>query len=153
MNTLNFVLKEGTNIYLEKGQAMEAPMKKRKNDISSENTWELSQRVVELLATGAFRLATEGEKTNTPTLPTPAQAQISPMPIKRGRIPFGEKLSASGLEINENEMTLIKRIQELAKEGWSSAKIAKLLNAEDHVTKRAGKWTRTAVWRILQRHK
>ena len=45
----------------------------------------------------------------------------------------------------------IRRIQELARQKYSTEKIAQFLNKEDHETKRAGKWSRTAVWRILQR--
>lgn len=70
---------------------------------------------------------------------------------KCGPIPFGQKLGKNGLEIEENETALIKRICELAKQRWSSEKIAKRLNQEDHQTRRAGKWTRTAVWRILKK--
>ena len=130
-------------------------MKKRQEDFDSENITpaELSQRVVEILASAAVRLLTEGKKEDVspPTSTTPTWNYDCLTLPKRGPIPFGQKLGTKGLEINEKEMILIKRIQELAKEGWSSEKIAKLLNAEDHETKRAGKWTRTAVWRILKK--
>ena len=62
-------------------------------------------------------------------------------------------MSHEGLVENEIEMFLIRRIQELAEQGHSTEKIARQLNQEDHVSKRAGKWSRTAVWRILKRLK
>ena len=132
-------------------------MKKRQEDFDSESITpaELSQRVVDILASAAVRLLTEGKKEaiGPPTSTTPTWNYDCLTLPKRGPIPFGQKLGKNGLEVNENEMVMIKRIQELAKEGWLSEKIAKLLNAEDHETKRAGKWTRTAVWRILKRLK
>ena len=132
-------------------------MKKKRKEIGSENitSAELSQRVVEILASAAFRLATEGEKenANSTTSITPTQSEDFSIPMKRGRIPFGQKLSTEGLVTNGTEMLLIKRIQELAEQGCSSEKIARQLNKEDHQTKRAGRWTRTAVWRILKRLK
>jgi hypothetical protein len=50
-------------------------------------------------------------------------------------------------------MIWVRRIQELASQKLSTEKIARHLNEEDHETKRAGKWSRTAVWRTLQQLK
>ena len=77
---------------------------------------------------------------------------IEPIPIHKilpeipriGRIPFGE--------IKE-EAIWINRIIGLNAQSLSSEKIAKTLNREDHSSIRSGKWTRTAVWRILKRNR
>jgi len=127
-------------------------MKKKQKEIGSEDIQELSQRVVELLAAAAVNLVTEGEKGNSPISVAPDQPYDFPI-VRKGRIPFGQRMSHEGLVENEIEMFLIRRIQELAEQGHSTEKIARQLNQEDHVSKRAGKWSRTAVWRILKRLK
>lgn len=77
------------------------------------------------------------------------ESQLMPPP-RRGRVPFGQRKYGQDRQVNEIELSLIKDIQWLAAEGLSSEKIARRLNQEDKVSKRAGKWTRTAVWRILK---
>ncbi len=62
-------------------------------------------------------------------------------------------MGAEGRETNEDEMRWIKRIWELKAQGLSSEKIAQQLNREDQTSKRAGKWSRPTVWRILKRIK
>jgi len=71
-------------------------------------------------------------------------------PSCRGRVPFGQKKCGQDRRVNEIELSLIKDIQRLAAKGLSSEQIAQRLNQEDKVSKRAGKWSRTAVWRILK---
>ncbi len=71
-------------------------------------------------------------------------------PPPRGRVPFGQRKCGQDREIHEVEQSLIKDIQRLAAEGLSSEQIARRLNQEDKVSKRAGKWSRTAVWRMLR---
>ena len=119
---------------------------------------EIYERVVDLLVAGLLRLileeegnkkgpaidmATEKVEDNFPVLPAPSETKLILESIVRGRIPFG----------HGGEAFWIKRIQELNGQGFSSEKIAKQLNQEDHESKRAGKWSRTAVWRILKRLK
>lgn len=77
------------------------------------------------------------------------EGQIAPPP-RRGRVPFGQRKCGQDRQINEIELSLIKDIQRLAAEGLSSEQIAQRLNQEDKVSRRAGKWSRTAVWRILK---
>ena len=115
------------------------------------------ERVVELMATGALRLIREEQdvgRTNSISsekseniIPTTSNI---PIPPKKGRVPFGERITTAGREVNEVELAWIKRIQELASQGCSSEYIAEKLNEEDHESKRAGKWSRVAVWRILK---
>lgn len=75
------------------------------------------------------------------------------IPRYKGRVPFGQRKSGHDRQINEIELLLIKDIQRLAAEGLSSEKIARWLNQKDKVSQRAGKWSRTAVWRILKNMK
>ena len=91
----------------------------------------------------AIGTVTEKVEDNLPALPAPSETKLILESIVRGRIPFGHGTDAFW----------IKRIQELSKQRLSSEKIAKHLNREDHESKRAGKWSRTAVWRILKRLK
>ena len=116
---------------------------------------ERMERIVELLAGAAFKLSLNEEKKEAEptTSTTPAQALTLPLPPAKGRIPFGQKISVEGREVNNVEAGWIRRIKELATDGFSSEKIAKQLNQEDHESKRAGKWSRTAVWRILRKTK
>ncbi len=69
----------------------------------------------------------------------------------QGRVPFGFQQNPYGRGAHEVEAKWVQRIQELVSQKFSSEQIARTLNKEDHETKRAGKWSRTAVWRILQR--
>lgn len=71
----------------------------------------------------------------------------------QGRIPFGFQQNPYGRAVHEGEAKWVQRIEALASQKFSLEKIAQALNKEDHETKRAGKWSRTAVWRILQRSK
>ncbi|MBI2069488.1 MAG: recombinase family protein [Elusimicrobia bacterium] len=111
--------------------------------------------VIELLATAAMRMALdEGkEEIKSPTSTPSSQPGVTHAPIAKGRVPFGQEIDGMGRIFNETELRWIRRIQELATQGWSSEKIAKQLNLEDHESKRAGKWSRTAVWRILKKFK
>lgn len=114
------------------------------------------ERVVELLAKASFLLAVEQMKTgeagiektekdeSTISVPTPLQ-------IKSGPVPFGQKQLGLGRTVDESEATWIKRIQVLKRDGLSTEKIAKRLNEEDRESRRAGTWSRSAVWRILKR--
>ncbi len=122
------------------------------DDITPE---EREERVIELLATAVVRLMGDErkEETKPPILVSPSQSEIAHAPLVKGRIPFGQETGGMGRVFNETETRWIKRIQELAAQGWSSEKIARQLNLEDHESKRAGKWSRTAVWRILKRLK
>ena len=110
-------------------------------------------RLVELLAIGLTRLVQE---VNIPPTDKPSLSQTvceSLRPAAKGRIPFGERQSPVGRTIDLLEEHWIKRIGYLSADGLSSEKIAKLLNQEDRESKRSGKWSRTAVWRILQKTK
>lgn len=109
------------------------------------------RRITQLLANASVRLIEKGdgpEKENT-TASAKAPANLA-MYRGQGRIPFGKKLTELGWEDNELEMKWIRRIIELKGQGLTTYKIAKRLNAEDHETLRAGKWSRTAVWRTLK---
>lgn len=113
---------------------------------------ERADRVVELLAEAAVKMADE-EKNG---IAKPKDAGISGTPtivvkMQSGPMPFGQE--ACGLERveSEKEMKWVKRIQELNKAGLSTERIAKRLNEEDQESRRAGKWSRSAVWRILRR--
>ncbi|HOW27545.1 MAG TPA: recombinase family protein [Elusimicrobiota bacterium] len=104
------------------------------------------ERIVELLAIGVLRLlAEQKEATDPPVIKQPSE----PPPQKR-RIPFGLEKVDGGRDIDAIEKKWVERIQQIASEGNSSEYIAKALNQEDRETKRVGKWSRTAVWRILQ---
>lgn len=52
---------------------------------------------------------------------------------------------------NPTEEYWIAQIRRLSAEGLSSEEIARQLNQEDQMSRRAGRWSRTAVWRILRR--
>jgi hypothetical protein len=71
----------------------------------------------------------------------------------QGRVPFGFQQNPYGRTIDESEMRWIQRIQALASQKFSTEQIARHLNKEDLETKRAGKWSRTVVWRTLQQFK
>ena len=116
---------------------------------------ERTERVVELLATAVVRLilGERKEETKLPTSASSAQPEIAHAPPAKGRVPFGQEMSEMGRIFKEAEFRWINRIQQLAAQGRSSEKIARQLNMEDHESKRVGKWSRTAVWRILKRLK
>jgi hypothetical protein len=113
-------------------------------------------RVVKLLASACLKLLNENlqQEIQIPTTlknkePRPIHS-ISTIHRKPGPIPFGKKMQ--GLELGSNlvEESCIRRILDLHIKKYSNETIARILNKEDHETKRAGKWTRTAVWRILK---
>lgn len=106
-------------------------------------------RIVEILATAVIRMVQE-EKRSSDQPPDKEPQRLS---APKGRLPFGQKKIEGRRDIDATERRLIEWICTMAAEGCSSEKIAKTLNAEDRETKRAGKWSRTAVWRILQRIK
>lgn len=117
-------------------------------------------RVVELLAKAAYLLAVEeikkeeagfkGDEKTDANISAPSPTLL---PYKIGPVPYGQRQFGLDRAVDEIEMKWIKRIEELAKSGLSMEKIAKRLNEEDNESKRAGKWRRAAVWRILQRLK
>lgn len=120
------------------------------------------QRLTELLAVAVRRLAMEEEERKKKGLPPMEKAEDDQTVLQdkfileapdKGRIPFGEMMGPEGREINEEEIHWIKRILELSRQGLSSEKIAQQLNREDHASKRAGKWFRPTVWRILKKLK
>lgn len=106
-------------------------------------------RVVELLASAVLRLIEKPPTTSDDPAPGPVPPGFGP----RGRVPFGKQWELEGWKDDPREAVWIGRILAWAKEGLSSEKIARKLNAEDRETRRASKWSRTAVWRILQREK
>lgn len=119
-------------------------------NITEKPEWRM-RRIAQLLANASVRLIDKGDepkKEDTAAL-TKAPANLA-MYRGQGRIPFGKKLTEFGWEDNELEMKWIRRIIELKGQGLTTYKIAKRLNAEDHETLRAGKWSRTAVWRTLK---
>jgi len=119
------------------------------NDLTPE---ERADRVIELLAEAAVRMADE-EKYG---IAKPKDAGISDAPtivvkLQSGPVPCGQEPLGFERVENEREMKWIKRIQELHEAGLSTEKIAKRLSEEDKESRRAGKWSRSAVWRILGR--
>ena len=119
---------------------------------------EREDRVIKLLATALFRMVTEkiNDQSNIVEATKGKQeidSKISTPPIfpgKSGPVPFG--FIAFGLDrvANEAEVKVIRQIYEWADIGISSGKIAQFLNETDKESKRVGKWSRTAVWRILK---
>lgn len=115
------------------------------------------ERIAEIFADAVIRLAVEecqrekGEIA-APVTPESSQPQtvLDPCTARTGRIPFGQ----SGLDgrrvINPEEQAWILRIRQLAVEGCSAGVIADNLNKEDCKSRRAGKWSKVAVWRILK---
>ena len=101
--------------------------------------------ILDIIARGAVRLALEEKLLGHPML--------SPLPTGRGRMPFGVIKEEGRRFVNLVEAALIERIDRLRAEGLSLAKIAKRLNDEDRESRRAGKWSGAAVWRILRRKK
>lgn len=116
---------------------------------------ERSARVVKLLARAVYRrICEEREKGEAgvpgSTVQSEPEAVPDICPPRTGRIPFGQ----SGLDgkrvVNPEEQAWILRVRRWAEEGLSSEAIAKQLNKEDRTSRRAGKWSRVAVWRILK---
>jgi len=111
------------------------------------------RRIIELLATAAVRVVQEESVTPTKEPPSPLTTHGSLRAPTKGRIPYGEQKTPVGRTINPLEDHWLKRIRALAADSLSSEEIAKRLNLEDRKSKRNGKWSRTTVWRILQKAK
>lgn len=101
--------------------------------------------IMDLLARGAVRLALKEKLLG--------HRVAESLPPDLGRIPFGVRREHGRRFVDLVEAALIERIEKLAAEGLSLAKIAKRLNKEDRASRRAGKWSGAAVWRILRRKK
>ena len=126
---------------------------------------EQMERIIELLAIALRRSIAEEEDRlkkgvvltekveDVPSISNVSQDKLVLEAPSKGRIPFGEQMGGEGREVNKAEVYWIKRIQELSAQGLSSEKIAQQLNQEDQNSKRAGKWIRPTVWRILKRLK
>lgn len=114
-------------------------------------------RIVELLAKASYLLAVEEMKRAKSGIKEEEPAQVisapTPLELKSGPVPYGQRQMGLDRVVNEAETKWIKRIQELNKAGLSTEKISKRLNEEDQESQRAGKWSRSAVWRILKRIK
>ena len=101
--------------------------------------------IMDLLARGAVRLALKEKLLG--------HCVAESLPPGRGRIPFGVRREHGRRFVDVVELALIERVEKLATEGLSLAKIAKRLKEEDRASHRAGKWSGAAVWRILQHKK
>lgn len=119
---------------------------------------ERADRIVELLAEAAYKMAFEEtqkaaieSKRIEKEKPATSDPPLIPTGLKSGLVPYGQVIMGLERVENEKEMKWIKRIQELKKAGLSTEKIAKRLNEEDKESRMAGKWCRSAVWRILKR--
>lgn len=110
-------------------------------------------RIIELLAKAGVRLALKKEKGGAQKIEDLLISLDSLLPAKSGPVRFGQRAYGLDRVINEEEAKLIKRIRELRENGLSTEKIAKRLNEEDKESRRAGKWSRSTVWRILKRLK
>lgn len=66
-----------------------------------------------------------------------------------GALPYGYRSVKGNLEPDEAEQTALERMESLAAQGTSTRKIAEVLTAEGHPTKRGGKWSSATVSRIL----
>lgn len=113
---------------------------------------EREERIMELLVLASIRMASE-QQNKKDGAPVDSIISAAPIPMypKRGPVPFGYSWVDGKIIINNEEMKWIHRIKELDSEGLSSEKIAARLHQEDHTSRRAGKWTHVAVWRILKR--
>lgn len=118
------------------------------DSITEKPEWRM-RRLAQLLANASVRLAVDGEKPQN-ELSEEGKPPGLTVEIGQGRMPFGKKRTLFGWVENELEAKWIRRIVELDEEGLSTEKIAKRLNEEDRETRRAGKWSRTAVWRTLK---
>ncbi len=101
--------------------------------------------IMDLLARGAVRLALKEKLLG--------HRVAESLPPGRGRIPFGVRREHGQRFVDMVESALVERVEKLAAEGLSLAKIANRLNGEDRASRRAGKWSGAAVWRILKRKK
>ena len=143
---------EGTNTRLFNIENREVLMGKEERPVDPDimTSAERLERIIEILVRGGLRLYWEGEGT---MLSKPESVKFEmPVPYK-GRIPFGQRKAGVNRERVELEQAIIKQIRELKTKGYSTEKIAQQLNQEDHASRRSGKWTRVAVWRILKRNK
>ncbi|MBI4055564.1 MAG: recombinase family protein [Elusimicrobia bacterium] len=126
------------------------------------------QRIVEILSDGVVRLIRKKQEekacaaaaqpaiadSSTSSCVAVAASEPKKLPesllLKRGRVPFGQRKLGEDRTEHKSEQVWVQRIGELAAKGYSSEKIAQRLNREDRESKRAGKWSRVAVWRILK---
>ena len=141
---------------------MEVDMPYWKKLIDEMTPEERFNRVVEILTRASVRLLAKqkAEAAGEQNVPLPeavgnkrlnfASPEVPGHAPRRGRIRFGLRKHGDDRKTREIELLLIKDIQRLSVEGLSSEAIAQRLNKEDTVSKRAGKWSRTAVWRILK---
>ncbi|MCG3205527.1 MAG: hypothetical protein KCHDKBKB_02249 [Elusimicrobia bacterium] len=113
---------------------------------------ERMNRIVQLLTEAVLRLIHEG-KVATEKIDEGKSDMLVPFnfPRRCGPVPFGQMAGGWSRTPDEKEAKWIERIKELKKQGLSTEKIAQTLNQEDKETRRSGRWTRTAVWRILKR--
>ena len=70
---------------------------------------------------------------------------------RSGRIPFGCRAGGNQRVDENSEMVWIEKIKEMKTQGISLKKIARHLNEVDQTSQRAGRWSGTAVWRIINR--
>ena len=66
-----------------------------------------------------------------------------------GALPYGLRSEGGELVPHDAEQTALERMESLAARGISTRKIAEILTAEGHPTKRGGKWSSATVSRIL----
>ena len=124
----------------------------RSLDPSSLTPEEYIFRFSELLNRASERIHNQKENDLIP-LKEPSEPLGMRTTAPQGRVPFGFQQNPYGRAVLESETKWIQRIHELASHNLSTEKIAQRLNKEDRKSKRAGKWSRTAVWRILKRIK
>ena len=127
-------------------------MIRRKSKIVDHTSEERLNRVIEILADAVFRavLAEQTGIAEASTLHRGTSISSIPRLPQKGPVPFGQRIVEEGVEEDPDEKRLIRQIQRLSAKGYSGDKIAKRLNREDKKSRRAGKWSRTAVWRILK---
>lgn len=109
-------------------------------------------RIVELLTTAARRLSAK-KRSGVAEQAKPEEAAPMMLPPRRGRIPFGQRRGKLGRESDSIEARWVREVARLSSEGRSLRKIVLHLNKADRASKRAGRWTITAIWRILRRQK
>lgn len=108
---------------------------------------ERRMRIVELLAQACLRHMAEKKAGVFASAPSAAEA----IPRFKGPAPFGERDTVNGRVTNDAEAACINRIRELSAGGQSSQRIAERLNQEGRRPRFASQWSRTAVWRVVQR--
>jgi DNA-binding transcriptional MerR regulator len=128
---------------------MTTPSRIRKLHPEQMTPQERLERLIELLANGVVRAARNKAFDSV--------EKINPISVKsirsfqnKGRIPFGQCKTETGRGSNPTEIYWIAQIVRMSAEGLSSEQITQQLNQEDTRSQRAGRWSRTAVWRILQ---